>query len=44
VFNPRMSFVSEAWVKDDPNFCKQKAAPASSAAPRKEADKPAVIY
>ncbi len=44
VFNSRMSFVSEAWIKADPNFWKQKVAPASGAAPKKAADKPAVIH
>jgi len=39
-FNPRMSYVSDDWVKADPEFWKPKAAPAPAAA-KKPADKPA---
>ena len=39
-FNPRMSYVSDDWVKADPEFWKPKAAPAQ-AATKKPADKPA---
>lgn len=37
VFNPRMSYPSDAWVKADPTFWKPKPAPA---APKKPAEKP----
>jgi hypothetical protein len=40
VFNPRMSYVSDDWVKADPEFWKPKAAPAPAAA-KKAAEKPA---
>lgn len=39
-FNPRMSYVSDDWVKADPEFWKPKGAPAPAAA-KKSADKPA---
>jgi hypothetical protein len=39
-FNPRMSYVSDDWVKADPEFWKPKAAP-GPAASKKPADKPA---
>jgi len=38
VFNPRMSYPRDEWVKADPDFWKPKAAPS---APKKTADKPA---
>ncbi|HSS97480.1 MAG TPA: hypothetical protein VLK33_10640 [Terriglobales bacterium] len=37
VFNPRMSYPPDAWVKADPDFWKPKAAPAAA---KKAADKP----
>jgi hypothetical protein len=37
MFNPKMSYVSDDWVKADPEFWKPKAAPA--AAPKKPTDK-----
>jgi hypothetical protein len=37
MFNPKMSYVSDDWVKADPDFWKPKAAPA--AAPKKPTDK-----
>lgn len=37
VFNPKMSYVSDDWVKADPDFWKPKAA--TSAAPKKAEDK-----
>ncbi len=39
-FNPRMSYVSDDWVKADPEFWKAKATSAPAAA-KKPADKPA---
>ncbi len=39
-FNPRMSYVSDDWIKADPEFWKPKAA-AAPAATKKPADKPA---
>ncbi len=39
-FNPRMSYVSDDWVKADPDFWKPKAATAMPAA-KKPAEKPA---
>jgi len=39
VFNPRMSYPPDAFIKGDPDFWKPKAAPA--AAPKKAAEKPA---
>jgi len=39
-FNPRMSYVSDDWIKADPEFWKPKAAPAPAAA-KKPANKPA---
>ena len=39
-FNPRMSYVSDDWVKADPDFWKPKSA-AMAAASKKTADKPA---
>ncbi len=39
-FNPRMSYVSDDWVKADPDFWKPKAA-AMAAAAKKPAEKPA---
>jgi hypothetical protein len=41
MFNPKMSYVPDAWVKADPDFWKPKPAPASDAAPKKAAEKPA---
>jgi len=41
MFNPKMSYVPEAWIKADPDFWKPKLAPASDAAPKKAAEKPA---
>jgi hypothetical protein len=38
VFNPKMSYPADSWVKADPDFWQPKAAPA--AAPKKAADKP----
>ena len=38
-FNPRMSYVSDDWVKADPDFWKPKAAPSGAA--KKPAEKPA---
>ena len=40
VFNPRMSYPADEWVKADPEFWKPKAAPTAAAA-KKPADKPA---
>ena len=37
MFNPKMSYVSDDWVKADPEFWKPKAAP--TAAPKKPTDK-----
>ena len=37
MFNPKMSYVSDDWVKADPDFWKPKAAPAE--APKKPTDK-----
>jgi hypothetical protein len=39
-FNPRMSYVSDEWIKADPDFWKPKAAGAAGAA-KKPAEKPA---
>jgi len=36
MFNPRMSYVSEDWVKADPEFWKPKAAPAAASKPEKK--------
>jgi len=41
MFNPKMSYVPDAWIKADPDFWKPKPAPASGAAPKKAAEKPA---
>jgi len=41
VFNPRMSYPADEWVKADPDFWSPKAAAAPAAA-KKPADKPAV--
>ena len=38
VFSPKMSYVSDEWIKADPDFWKPKA---SAAAPKKAAEKPA---
>ncbi len=35
-FNPRMSYVSEDWIKADPEFWKPKPAPAAAAKPAKK--------
>jgi hypothetical protein len=42
VFNPRMSYVSNEWIKADPDFWKPKsaAAPAKKATEEKPAQKP----
>lgn len=40
VFNPRMSYPADEWVKADPEFWKPKAAPAPASA-KKAAEKPA---
>ena len=42
VFNPRMSYVSDEWIKADPDFWKPKsaAAPAKKATEEKPAQKP----
>lgn len=39
MFNPKMSYVSDDWVKADPDFWKPKPAAAPAAAPKKPADK-----
>jgi hypothetical protein len=39
-FNPKMSYVSDDWVKADPDFWKPKPAAAPAAAPKKPAEKP----
>jgi hypothetical protein len=39
-FNPKMSYVSDDWVKADPDFWKPKPAAAPAAAPKKPAKKP----
>jgi hypothetical protein len=39
MFNPKMSYVSDEWVKADPDFWKTKPAAAPAAAPKKPADK-----
>jgi uncharacterized protein involved in type VI secretion and phage assembly len=42
VFNPRMSYVSEDWIKADPDFWKPKASMAETNKPStKPAEKPA---
>jgi len=38
-FNPKMSYVSDDWVKADPDFWKPKPAAAPAAAPKKPTDK-----
>jgi hypothetical protein len=38
-FNPKMSYVSDDWVKADPDFWKPKSAAAPKAAPKKPTDK-----
>jgi hypothetical protein len=38
-FNPRMSYVSDDWVKADPDFWKPKPAHAAAAAPNKSEEK-----
>jgi hypothetical protein len=38
-FNPYMSYVSDEWIKSDPDFWKPKAAPAPAAKPAKAAPK-----
>jgi hypothetical protein len=38
-FNPRMSYVSDEWIKADPDFWKPKAAAAPTAKPAKEGTK-----
>jgi hypothetical protein len=40
VFNPKMSYVSDEWIKADPDFWKPKAAPAAKPAADKK-EKPA---
>jgi len=39
MFNPKMSYVSDDWVKADPDFWKPKTAAAPAAAPKKPAEK-----
>jgi hypothetical protein len=39
-FNPRMSYVSDEWVKADPDFWKPKPGGAPAAAPKKSNEKP----
>ena len=39
MFNPKMSYVSDDWVKADPDFWKPKPAAAPAAAPKKPAEK-----
>jgi len=39
MFNPKMSYVSDEWIKADPDFWKPKAAAAPAAAPKKPAEK-----
>jgi hypothetical protein len=39
VFNPKMSYVSDDWVKADPDFWKAKPAAPPAAAPKKPTDK-----
>jgi len=39
MFNPKMSYVSDEWVKADPDFWKPKPAAAPAAAPKKPAEK-----
>jgi hypothetical protein len=39
-FTPKMSYVSDEWIKADPDFWKPKAS-AAPAAPKKSAEKPA---
>jgi len=42
IFNPRMSYASEDWIKADPDFWKPKAAMAETSKPSaKPAEKPA---
>jgi hypothetical protein len=40
MFNPKMSYVADDWVKADPEFWKPKPAAAPAAAPKKSAEKP----
>ena len=40
MFNPRMSYVSDEWVKADPEFWAPKPAHAPAAASKKPAEKP----
>jgi hypothetical protein len=42
IFNPRMSYVSEDWIKADPEFWKPK--PAAAPAAKKAAEKPAETH
>jgi hypothetical protein len=39
MLNPKMSYVSEDWIKADPDFWKPKAEAAPAAAPKKPAEK-----
>jgi hypothetical protein len=39
VFSPKMSYVSDEWIKADPDFWKPKAS--AAAAPKKMEEKPA---
>jgi len=39
MFNPKMSYVSDEWVKADPDFWKPKPVAAPAAAPKKPAEK-----
>ncbi|MGB8012401.1 MAG: hypothetical protein WCF68_12350 [Terriglobales bacterium] len=43
VFNPRMSYAADEWIKADPDFWKPKAAAAPAAA-KKPAEKPAETH
>jgi hypothetical protein len=43
MFNPRMSYPTDDWIKADPEFWKPKAAPAHAAA-KKPAEKPAASH
>ena len=39
-FNPRMSYVSDDWVKAAPDFWKPKPASAPAATPKKSKERP----
>jgi hypothetical protein len=39
MFNPKMSYVADEWIKADPDFWKPKPAAAPAAAPKKPAEK-----